>query len=346
MKKKLHSFFSDPSNYLDLCWIYGFAAIAVYFNFSWKLLLVYFFLFGILWLHGFHKLVQSSHDSIRFERRIRKTIKRIEKNGNVVLLYKFLENELLPELRKQLPQKIYKYYPLGDNFDKNNQKFKAIQDNVIWSSIYSEFNDPFECQYMYLTQEDFLEMGFPKSTQNLWESVMEEIRQRITTICFTQNPDCMPMWAFYANEHKGFCVEYFIEDPSQLYPVFYVDKRLKAHALFINLVYELFNQEVPIEERNISLKHIMLLSAFKHKSWASENEIRAIFLNSKADIPSKGRLCSCDEIGIYPTKIYIGAKCCGENEHTLISLAHDLNISCEKCILSQNDMFAVTKGEK
>lgn len=343
--RKFWSFLSNFDNYLDLCLIYGFATIAVLFNFSWKLLLIYFLLFGLLWLYSFHKLIRSASDNIRLERQIRKAFRSMKKSGDVTFMYKYLDDKLLPELRLHLPQKIYKYYSLGNNIDKNNQKFNAIRTNMIWSSIYSEFNDPYECQYMYLVPEDFIEMGFPSNAQILWEKIINEIRQRITTICFTQNPDDMPMWAFYANEHKGFCVEYQIEDPSQLYPVFYVEKRLKAQALFINLVYEIFNQELPTEKRNLSLKHIMLLSAFKHKSWESENEIRAIFLNSKADVHSKGRLCSCDEIGIRPTKIYIGAKCSTENEHILTSLARDLNISFEKCLLSQTAMFTVTKGE-
>ncbi len=33
--------------------------------------------------------------------------------------------------------------------------------------------------------------------------------------CFTENDvcNCMPMWAHYANNHRGFCVEYKINKP-------------------------------------------------------------------------------------------------------------------------------------
>ena len=87
-----------------------------------------------------------------------------------------------------------------------------------------------------LARKKLGEIGFPPNTMqkalNLWETLIGAIRERITIVCFTQNPNDMPMWAHYANEHKGFCVEYEIDDPSKLYPVFYTDKRLPAQAAF------------------------------------------------------------------------------------------------------------------
>lgn len=87
------------------------------------------------------------------------------------------------------------------------------------------------------------------------------------------------------------------------------------------------------------------MSAFKDNSWHSENEIRAIFLNPRSDIKKgKGKLFSCEEIGIHPTKIYIGAKCNQSNSQTLLSIAETLKIDCERCALSTDETFSVIGG--
>lgn len=342
MKKTIRSFFGSSSVWLELCFAYAWAGIVVILNISWGLLFVFAILSGMIWVCSIkHKAdIHSSDELIHFEKRIRKSLKTIEKTGDVSRLYRILDTEILPEVRKHFPQKIYKYYSLSDDPAKNHQKLEAVERDQIWASLYSEFNDPYECQYMYLNQADLEELGFPPQSKKIWDALMEEIRQRITTICFTQNPNDMPMWAHYANEHKGFCVEYKIDILDNLYPVFYVEKRLKAQALFINLVYAFFNQEVTSDERRILLKHIILMSAFKDNSWSSENEIRAIFLNPKSDI-NKGKLFSCKEIGIHPTKIYIGAKCDQDYSQALFSIAQTMQIDCERCILSTDETFSV-----
>ncbi len=344
MKKSIKSFFGNPSTWLELCFIYAAVGIAVALKASWKLMLVCAVLSGSIGLFSFGRLVRPVKRLLRSEKHIRKRLKSIGKTGDVSRLYRMLDTEILPEIRKFLPDKVYKYYSLGDDLDKNKQKLEAVRKNQIWSSLCSEFNDPYECQYMYLNESDLKEMGLPQEGKTLWDKIMEEIRQRITTICFTQNPNDMPMWAHYANEHKGFCVEYTVDDPKNLYPVFYVDKRLKAQALFVNLVNAFFGLDVPVDERSTLLRFIMLMSAFKDRSWSSENEIRAIFLNSKSDVSNKGKLFSCEEIGIHPVKIYIGAKCTEDNGQALLSVSETLKIECERCVLSSDESFSVIGG--
>jgi hypothetical protein len=40
----------------------------------------------------------------------------------------------------QLPEYIYKFYPINDNLHS------AIRDKYIWFCSHEEFNDPFDCQ--------------------------------------------------------------------------------------------------------------------------------------------------------------------------------------------------------
>ena len=219
----------------------------------------------------------------------------------------------------------------------------SVKNNKIWASTCFEFNDPFECQYLYLNEDDLLQMGIPnpENAKKIWDSIMGQIRQRITTICFTQNPNDMPMWAHYANEHKGFCVEYEVKNYKNLYPVFYSENRMKAQTLFIDLIYSFFNKEAKGENLSTLFKYIILTSAFKDKSWESEHEIRAIFMNSLNDMTPTGKLFDCKTIGIHPTKIYIGAKCRSDHIEELVEIANELNITYEKCMLSCDENYRV-----
>ena len=285
--------------------------------------------------------LKGNNEVSLIEKKMKKAQKLMRKNGDASILYKAIDEELLPALRNYLPRKIYKYYKLNDNKDKNSQCINSLKEKTIWGSIASGFNDPFEGQYMYLTKEDFSEMGFPENAYQLWESTMNMIRTHITTICFTQNPNDMPMWAHYANEHQGFCVEYEIINTSNFYPVIYAENRLKAHGLFIELFYSFFNENIKKEEKITPLRQIMLLNAFKDSSWKSENEIRAIFLNTKQELNGNGKLYTFDEIGIKPTKIFIGTCCNEENRNNLIAIANSLGIEYELCIMGTDEKFSV-----
>lgn len=339
--KKLLKTFSDTSYWIDICGMYLLSALMVLLKAPWYLLLIYAVVAALITIFLLGKTVKGNPTMLALDKKMRSARKAMKKDGSASHIYKALEKELLPVARSYFPNKIYKYYQLGDDEKKNKQRIETIRDKSVWSSVYSQFNDPFECQFMYLTEEDLVEMGFPAESKKIWDSVMEQIRQRITTVCFTQNPNSMPMWAHYANEHKGFCVEYEIIDSSNLYPVFYAKNRIKAQGLFVELIYSLFCKDAKIDDRATALKYIMMMSAFKDESWEYEKEIRAIFMNSKADMKPTGRLCSCEELGVRPTKIFIGAKCSQDKTTELIALAREMGIEHEKCKVLTGDICSV-----
>lgn len=344
MKKK--SVFSDISFWTDLCLIYAFSAIALYLEMPWQTPAVFAILFFLIAVLKIWKKGKESDEVRKLERRFQRIMKKAKKQGNMAIAYKALDEEVLPALRKELPSKIYKYYSLGENASDNQKRLDTLKENSIWASVPSMFNDPFECRFMYLNDEDLASLGFPSGTIKLWDLIMGQLRQHITTICFSQNPNDMPMWAYYANEHRGFCVEYEIVDARHLYPVLYAENRLNTQGLFVELIYGLFCKEATAQDKATLFKHIMLLCSFKDKSWKAEKEIRAIFLNTKDEIPHKGRRCPCEEIGIKPTKIFIGVQCSEEHTQSLITNAKELGIDYEICQLSTGENASVIKEVK
>ena len=279
-------------------------------------------------------------EEIRMVWVVKRTYRKAKKNGDAIDIYQAIDRHWVSYERKNMPKRIFKYYSLEGDPQMDKTKMETLRENRIWLSLPSEFNDPFEGKYAYLTEHDIEEMGLPGASINLWTAVMNSIREYITITCFSQSPDSMPMWAYYGNNHRGFCVEYSIEENSNLYPVMYVNNRVRAKSMFVNLMYSLFNEQAPEIERYTTLKHLKFLCSFKHKSWSSEKEIRAIML-SRNRIKGKGELRTCKEVGVKVQKIYIGMACSDENELELKGIAEEMGVPYEKCDTTFSDTFSV-----
>ena len=315
--------------------------ILILFNIEWYITCV-FVLSSIIIMSilTFHERKTNTYISF-INKKMKKAQKHMRKNGDVSILYKTLDEECLPLMRSYLPKKIYKYYTLNDNEGFNLKRINSLNEKCVFGLIASSFNDPFEGKYVFLTEEDLSQLGAPIEAKQILETVISAISEHITTICFTQNPNNMPMWAHYANEHQGFCVEYEIINDYNFYPVIYVDNRLKFISLFIELFYALLDEKATNEDKHIVLRYIMFLNSFKDSSWKSENEIRAVFLNTKQELNANGKLYTFDEIGIKPTKLFIGTCCSDKNKEELMSVAKSLSIEYEQCFMKENEKFSV-----
>ncbi len=165
--------------------------------------------------------LKINNDISLIKKKMKKAQKLMRKNRDASILYKVLDEECLPLIRSYLPKKIYKYYTLNDIEEFNSKRINSLREKCVFGSIASSFNDPFEGKYVFMTEEDLSKLGAPVETKQIWETVISAISEHITTICFTQNPNDMPMWAHYANEHQGFCVEYEIINNSNLILVYF-----------------------------------------------------------------------------------------------------------------------------
>lgn len=346
-RKDFFNIFKDPTFWINLCIEYVAITLMLILDAKPHVTALIAIIIGIGIAIYFVKNYQKGNKEIAtIQKELKKAMSACKKSGDATIIYKALDDVVLPAARKMLPQYVYKYYPLGQSAKQDQQNIDSIQNKTIWASVGEAFNDPFECQYMFLTEDAIRAIGFQPEAFILWNKVMSEFRKRITITCFTQNPNHMPMWAHYANNHQGFCVKYRVTDTSPLYPVIYSEKRQEAYALFINLFYELFNTTLPPEQRSTAINHLLLTCAFKDLSWKSENEIRFICLNSITEMMHNGKLFTCPEAGICAEKIYIGVACSKENEQKLKAVADNLKIDCEKCAVSESSSFSVVKEDE
>lgn len=53
----------------------------------------------------------------------------------------------------------------------------------------------------------------------------------------------MPMWAFYANNGRGFCIEYEVIYSNQIHKVFYEPDRIPLARIFADMMGEFYKNK-------------------------------------------------------------------------------------------------------
>ncbi len=235
-------------------------------------------------------------------------------------------------------KKLYKY----TNFDLNGYYKSILYESKLYCTSPKNFNDPFDCkiypnyqlgnnndilnkfiehtyvEFPNLSRKDILKIAKDKfktnikiiKNPNLMSKRMEDIINKTFGIySLSESNDNLLMWAHYAKDHRGFCVEFNVE---MLFKV------LQNHILineFLMLKKVKYTSEYPIINPYVSEykpEDFFDLLTTKSKDWKYENEWRIIYSehpNEFLKIP--------EEI---ITAIYFGVRCNKNDISETISL--------------------------
>ena len=129
----------------------------------------------------------------------------------------------------------------------------------------ASLNDPYECLSFFQWRDECAEkFNFDKDVlTNSYISKMnselddfaQSLREKFNIISFSEENSSLLMWSHYANEHKGFCIEYSTNKFMSFFSVMYSNKI--PNAL--------------VNECNIPLSMII-----KSKDWQHELEWRIV----------------------------------------------------------------------
>jgi len=86
--------------------------------------------------------------------------------------------------------KIYKYHSI------NIFLLHSLRNNTNWYSRLDQLNDPYECFFIDKT-----------NTQ-----VFSNLRSSLYACCFSKNMNEILMWSHYADNHRGVCLEWEIDE--------------------------------------------------------------------------------------------------------------------------------------
>ena len=219
-----------------------------------------------------------------------------------------------PDVRKiihpHIPSSLYKYGSFQSEYWRDTI-FKA----KIHLSPASVFNDPFDCRanfnykkavYSGNFREKLLRRFTKSDIDNLPEEIVQKcvidlMREDVFVFCFSEVWDSILMWAHYANNYNGYCIEYnmnLVRDHLiyNLYPVLYEEEYIDITDNLINL------------NDNTGL----ICNMAKAKEWSYEREWRIVEYR---------------ESPIYLRKalkaIYLGKNCSDKDKNDVIQWARD-----------------------
>lgn len=191
---------------------------------------------------------------------------------------KDIENGLLLYIEKK-PETIFRYR-YGNENDKN-----ALLNNQIWLSNMKCVDDKFEGQLEISHSSMNLNFNFLEDLlKEKVETIIDEIISTYYIACFCESVQKDIMWSWYANNYKGFCIEYYIdsfENPQFVFPVVYKDSK-----------------KIDIDNLDESQMYKSILT--KYSDWSKQDEWRIIlpFYDDK----EKGKLIEQP----LPKAIYMG----------------------------------------
>lgn len=234
-----------------------------------------------------------------------------------------------------LPEKIYKYFPLFDEkrkdyLDRNAEKLESLINQKIWVSSPEELNDPFEMKVLTLDTKRIAKDG---GDVDLYQRILDLFTKKIQLCCFSNSSrKRLPLWAHYANNHQGFCIEYGIKNKDPLFPVRYSSQRIISRTIVTNLCNAFLNGYQSNKKLDSEFWHyyqiLFLTFCTKSSDWQYEHEFRFIDSNRKPNSP--GELLPLFSSGLTISKIFLGIKCSAQNEKELVRIGKILNIPVYK----------------
>lgn len=247
---------------------------------------------------------------------------------------KIFYGKVLPLEQRALPSKLYRYIRLGAEEAENEKRFATLRRDELWYSRADVLNDLFEGRTLYYSNlacyDEEYEGDNVLAERKTWtQEYLEKASQEVLVCSFCKDPRIPPMWAHYAGEHSGFCVEYEVADPGALYGVEYVSVKEDIGPMMEGLQRELANGEIEHAEFEETLRKLHLRwCTVKSRDWSYEQEVRALL--PKAIAPYKGVNYPSSKAGLKLKGVYLGARCSKANRARLQEIAEGLHIFCRE----------------
>lgn len=228
-----------------------------------------------------------------------------------------------------IPNKLIKFVSLqGDGKDEN--KFKSLEHNQIWISSVRNMNDPYEFKGLILDEHKFEEVGYPKKIIEEYKKIFEMEDIGITSLS-GNNIDYLPMWAYYTNNYKGFCIEYNVIHKIRIHEVLYEDQRVAVASLIFQY-HEAIIKAIREKKKNAQTEAIASILNqnlyIKAKTWEHEKEFRIPYPVGDRD----GLNIPISDVGIKTHRIIAGINCTSDNIKRLNDISN--KIGCGNVYIS------------
>jgi hypothetical protein len=233
-------------------------------------------------------------------------------------------------LKKSLVTEFANVYKLpADVADEQIEKAMSSSEPLMCVAEYVQTNYGVNPEGNPLQAAEFISLRAPSMIENT-VGVLRQWR-KLTKVCsFSAVNDSILMWGHYAQDHKGFCIEYDLEQLQpehpfrrKLYPVIYSPKLYDLTAYVQKLVgrnRQEFNPSLPL----LGVLH-------KFDGWKYEQEWRVVSI-------SKTVVDDHDWSVPTPSRVFLGSKMSSENIKAVRKICEQRNIDVLQMELAE-DMF-------
>lgn len=132
-----------------------------------------------------------------------------------------------------IPNKLVKFVWL-DGSESDEKKFSSLSREEIWFAQKDLLNDPYEYKGMLVDRKKMKNAGYSQNIIDEYQTLFDFSDYGITCLS-SNNIDYLPMWAYYTNNHKGFCIEYEIIKKDCIHEVLYEPERIKVASLIFQV---------------------------------------------------------------------------------------------------------------
>ena len=232
-----------------------------------------------------------------------------------------------------IPNRLYKYYSLSnrpndEDVRLNEEKFTTLANRKIFTAPPYEMNDPFDGKGFYYNPSKIIAAA---RNQELSEMPFD-FAKMVRFSSFTgAGKGSLPMWAHYANNHRGYCVGYnMTEGNNQLkgttFPVQYLDHRVDITDVMVSQIEAIAQraeEAIARDEKKVVIDDLtivyipLLLENVKDSFWAYEQEFRCTIAESESSGPY---------VEAIPDEIIVGLNCSPEHQSRLVDIGCGLGI--------------------
>lgn len=196
-----------------------------------------------------------------------------EEYRNALLDISSNPSNIRKHVKPHIPDNLYKYGSFDSQYWKD-----IIYKAQIYLAPAKSFNDPFDCRANFdykkavstgKFRDELIKKFGKRDVETLPELMVEKIiegmREDVFVSCFSEVWDSILMWAHYANNYNGYCIEYDMSKVRDyiiynLYPVIYEKNYIDITNYLINL------------NNNVGL----ICNTVKAEEWNYEKEWRII----------------------------------------------------------------------
>lgn len=207
---------------------------------------------------------------------------------------------------------LYKYRELNE-FTR-----ESLEENYFWAPSKETLNDPCECYYStesYNTFMNFASLIAPQINKNELHNQFDSIQDMIKSsgiFSLSKSYNISSLWASYAQDHTGICIEYDLED--------LIGKNKGLYQCF-DVMYSNTPPDIGVEDiSNDFLLQKMI--GTKHFDWDKEQEFRIVCDNQGKNHHRSDAIRS----------IIFGLKTPDESKNELMNLLSNRNIKFKQLV--------------